>query len=325
MSRQLKKAEVLIVGAGPAGVSAALYAAVRGKKVLLVEKKAVGGLVRDISLVSHFLHTDCGEDGLTFARRMEAQLEAAGIAWVQDEIQSLELDGSLKRLSGRHYDYESPKVILAMGSRPKPLPLNLDEKTRNVVHHAIRGQEADFDKATAFVVGGSDGAAKEAIQIARLAEHVHLIQDQPQLLCVAEFREQLKKLEEEGRLTIHLQAQVEALELDPKGSLKQISWRSKTSTGEEVFSYRAHEQEKLALAVFIGQIPNSEMLAACLELDNGYVLTQADLTTRWPGVYVAGDLRKKISAKLLQLSQMVAKPLFWPVRPSLQMLFEITE
>ncbi len=273
------KVDVLVVGAGPAGVSAALYAKARGKEVLVLEAKRVGGLIGTVSLVSHYAALLGGETGPEFAQRLEAQLQAAQIPLRYERVTQFDLIGETKVLTTDQAVYEAKAVVLAMGSSPKALPIEADGV--QVFHETLSQLDAVKDRVV-FVAGGSDGAAKEALKLAQVAKKVILIQDQPQLMMIHEFRQQIEGSE---RFEIHCASQIVGVEQE-NGLISKVQVAHKNK------GVSSFEEGPYFIFAFIGQKPNSEGLA-CLAQADGYLKSVDGVKTEIPGVFVAGDLREK--------------------------------
>ena len=113
--------DVVIIGAGPAGISAAIYAVSRGKKTLVIERAQVGGLIGRVSAVTHYAGITEGETGVTFSEKLKAQAERANIELVYETVVSVKLSGEKKEIQTKQHTYEAAKVILANGTSPRKL------------------------------------------------------------------------------------------------------------------------------------------------------------------------------------------------------------
>lgn len=191
--------DLIIIGGGPAGVSAALYAKARGLSIKLFEKDKIGGLIRNVSKVSHYTSVIVDEDGESFSKRLENQLNSANIQVIYKEIIKIEKTDEYFTVLTDSEKYMAKKVILATGSTPKELPLNLPKEVN--ISHWAKGYEEKVSNKTVIVNGGSDGAAKEAIYLSKFAKEVHIVQDQDKLLCIDEFKTQI---ENSDNIIVHL-------------------------------------------------------------------------------------------------------------------------
>lgn len=307
--------DLIIVGAGPAGVSAALYAQSRGKHPLVIEKTAVGGLIRGVSKVSHFASAVVDEDGEAFSRRLEDQLVSAGIELLIAQVTSVEKspnnEGFIVHVatSGQktpkksgdvtpkdalgEQSYQAKRVILATGSVPKQLDPSVAGSV--VTHHFAREIEASAQNKLVIVNGGSDGAVKEALFISRVAREVHIVQDQPELMCIHEFK---KQIEQSSNIVVHTGCTVQELvpcAEDPTQAVAAI-----LSTGERIEATGERSGERpqaIEVLVLIGQSPKtdflSEELRGTYEFDAaGFITTDKTLSPQ-QNLWIAGDIRTK--------------------------------
>ena len=266
--------DVIIIGAGPAGISAGLYAVSRGKKTLVIEKHEVGGLIKTVSSVTHYSGLIEQETGATFAARLKKQAENAGVSIVQETVTEVSLTPSIKTITTEANTYEAPRVILACGSTPRRLgiPGELELSGKGICQNATKDAPLCAGKHV-YVVGGADGAIKEALYLAGFAK---------QLGCIAEFKEKLKKAEKiagclSSRLhAIHGTDQIETLEIknEVDSSITTVK-----DPGCQVF-------------IYAGSTPNTELFTE-LSLEDGYIPTNEKMETSIPGVYAAGDIRMK--------------------------------
>lgn len=120
--------DVVIIGAGPAGISAGIYAVSRGKKVLIVEKNIVGGLIGKVSTVTHYAGIMSEETGVTFANRLKEQAESAGIEIAYGEVRRVELMGEVKKIYTEDKAYSAKKIVLANGTTPRKLGIIGEKK-----------------------------------------------------------------------------------------------------------------------------------------------------------------------------------------------------
>ena len=113
--------DIVIIGAGPAGISAGVYAKSRGKKVLIIEKEKIGGLIGKVSTVTHYAGIVSGETGVSFSERLKEQAENAGIEIVYEDVTNVNLKGDVKLVFTNNNTYEAKKIIIANGTRARKL------------------------------------------------------------------------------------------------------------------------------------------------------------------------------------------------------------
>ena len=149
--------DMIVVGAGPAGISAAIYAKSRGLNVLVIEKAAVGGLIRNVSTVTHYTAITDPETGATFAARMKAQAEKAGIPVVYEEVTEVDLTGSIKQIFTESRGYGAKTVILANGTTPRKLGIPGEKELagHGLGPNAAR-DGASYQDQNIYVGGGAD-------------------------------------------------------------------------------------------------------------------------------------------------------------------------
>lgn len=275
--------DILILGAGPAGISAGIYAVSRGKKTLILEQAQVGGIIGKVSTVTHYTALQAHETGTTFAARMKEQALNAGVEIAYETVIDVQLAGEIKTVHTNKGSYQARRIILANGGTPRKLgiPGEAELAGKGMGLNAPRDGAAYTGK-NIYVVGGADGAVKEALYLASFARKLTIIHFEDQLGCIPEFRQ---KVAAAGNITLKLgsrlhavygQDQVERLEIasDRDGSLETI------------------EDPGCGIFVYAGVAPNTQMYGQ-LELQDGYIVTNEKMETSIPGVYAAGDIRVK--------------------------------
>ena len=285
--------DVVIIGAGPAGISAGIYAASRGKKVLIVEKNTVGGLIGKVSAVTHYAGIMTEETGNSFAERLKIQAENAGIEIVYDEVTQVGLQGGTKKVITANAVYDAEKIVLANGTTPRRLgiPGEAELAGKGMGMNAQKDGRKYIDK-NVYVVGGADGAVKEALYLSKFAKQVTIIHFEDTLGCIAEFKNKAEqtsniKLRLGSRLhAVYGTEQVEALEISDEktGSVEKVA-----DCGCGVF-------------IYAGTTPNTELYTE-LELENGFIPVNENMETKIAGVYAVGDIRVK---QVRQVSTAVA-------------------
>ena len=273
--------DVVIIGAGPAGISAGIYAASRGKKTLILEKKEIGGLIGKVSTVTHYAGIITGETGVSFAERLKEQAKQAGVEVRQEEVISVELSAQEKKIHTEQGMYDAKKVILANGTSPRKLGITGEEELsgRGMGMNAAKDASAYCGKHV-YVVGGADGAVKEALYLAGFAEKVTILHFEETLGCIAEFRE---KAEHTSNVEVRLHSRLHAV----YGVEKVESL--------EILDERTGAIETVA-------VPNTELYTQ-IQLENGFIPVDENMQTEIPGVYAVGDIRVK---QVRQVSTAVA-------------------
>lgn len=275
--------DILIIGAGPAGISAGIYAISRGKKTLVLEQAQVGGIIGKVSTVTHYTALQAQETGATFAARMKEQAQAAGVEIAYETVTGVELTGDVKTVHTDKGTHQACRVILANGGTPRKLgiPGEIELAGKGMGLNAPRDGAAYAGK-NIYVVGGADGAVKEALYLASFARQLTIIHFEDQLGCIPEFRNKIAaadniKLCLGSRLhAVHGTDQVERLEIisEHDGTVQTI------------------EDPGCGIFVYAGVTPNTQLYTE-LDLQDGYIVTNDKMETSVPGVYAAGDIRAK--------------------------------
>lgn len=275
--------DILIIGAGSAGISAGIYAVSRGKKTLVLEQAQVGGIIGKVSTVTHYTALQAQETGATFAARMKEQAQAVGVEIAYETVTGVELTGDVKTVHTDKGTHQARRVILANGGTPRKLgiPGEIELAGKGMGLNAPRDGAAYAGK-NIYVVGGADGAVKEALYLASFARQLTIIHFEDQLGCIPEFRNKIAaadniKLCLGSRLhAVHGTDQVERLEIisEHDGTVQTI------------------EDPGCGIFVYAGVMPNTQLYTE-LDLQDGYIVTNDKMETSVPGVYAAGDIRAK--------------------------------
>lgn len=285
--------DVVIIGAGPAGISAGIYGASRGKKVLVIEKDQTGGLIGKVSTVTHYAGVIPGETGATFAARLKQQAETAGVEILKAEMKKAELIGAKKEIFTDKGVFEAKKVILANGTSPRRLEIPGETELwgKGMGMNAAKDGESYRGKHI-YVVGGADGAVKEALYLAKLASEVTIIHFEDSLGCIAEFREKVK---DTPNISLRLHSRLH-------GVYGTDQVRTLEILDEHTGAIETIEDPGCGIFVYAGTIPNTELYTQ-MSLENGFIPVNEKMETEIPGVYAAGDIRVK---QVRQVSTAVA-------------------
>lgn len=275
--------DIIIIGAGPAGISAGIYAVSRGKKVLVLEKAQVGGIIGKVSTVTHYTALQPRETGATFAARMKEQALAAGVEIAYETVTAVELSGEIKTIRTDKGVHQAPRVILANGGTPRKLgiPGEAELAGKGMSLNAPRDAQA-YAGRNLYVVGGADGAVKEALYLAGFARRLTIIHFEDTLGCIPEFR---SKVAAAGNITLRLGSRLHGVYGDGQVERLEIA---DVHTGK----IETVEDPGCGIFVYAGTTPNTQLYGE-LALQDGYILTNDKMETSLPGVYAAGDIRVK--------------------------------
>lgn len=273
----------IIIGADPAGISAGIYAVSRGKKTLVLEQAQVGGIIGKVSTVTHYTALEQRETGATFAARMKEQALRAGVEIVYETVTGVTLTGDVKTVRTDKNVYQSSKIILANGGTPRKLgiPGETELAGRGMGLNAARDGAAYTGK-NIYVVGGADGAVKEALYLSSFAKQLTIIHFEDQLGCIPEFRQ---KVASAKNITLRLGSRLHAVYGQDQVDRLEIA-------SERDGHIETVEDPGCGIFIYAGVTPNTQLYSE-LALDNGYIPTNEKMETAIPGVYAAGDIRVK--------------------------------
>ena len=281
--------DIIIIGSGPAGLSAAIYAQRACLDTIVIEKNGIsGGQVLNTWEVDNYPGFP-GVTGFELSRQFREHANKLGARVVQDEVVQVELSGNVKKVVCEEETYEARCVILASGAHHRTLEVPGEEELRGAgVSYCATCDGAFFRGRTVAVVGGGDAALEDAIFLARMCEKVYIVHRRDKLRGAKRLQERLQALENiefvwnSETVAIEGNAQVEALRL------------RQTKTGEE----RRLDVDGVFIAV--GIAPESELYAGQLELDEqGYIRADESGQASVPGVFAAGDVRTKALRQIL--------------------------
>lgn len=281
--------DVIILGAGPAGLTAGLYAGRSRLRTLLIEKGQDGGQIALTDEIENYPGQNLeGESGRTLVERMAAQAAKFGVERCSDTIQSVALDGSMKHLTGRKGEYEARCVIIATGAAARPIGCENEEKfTGRGISYCATCDGFFFEGLEVYVVGGGDSAVEEAIYLTRFARKVTIIHRRDTLRAAKSIQE---KAFANPKISFLWDSVV--TKVDGKGLLSSMTIRN-VKTGEETVLEADKNDGTFGLFGFIGHRPNTQLFEGALEMQNGYLVTDSEMHTSLPGVFAAGDVRVK--------------------------------
>jgi thioredoxin reductase (NADPH) len=282
--------DVVIVGGGPGGLSAGIYAMRAALKTILIEKGAVGGQVAISDGVENypgFEHIT----GYELSQKFLQHAQSYGMEIVQEEVVAVEpgLDFHTVRL-GNGDILRTHTVILATGGSPRKLDIpGEDEYYGKGVSYCGVCDGFFFRDKIVVVVGGGDTAAEEALYLAKLAKHVYLVHRRDALRASMILQQRVK---DECKIEILWNSIVTEIKADDKG-VNAVDLQD-TQTGEQ------RELATDGVFVFVGFVPNNQLVPAGIKMNaDGYVVTNEKCETNMPGIYVIGDLREKYAKQIV--------------------------
>ncbi len=275
--------DVMIVGGGPAGYTAALYCARSGLKTVVLEKLSAGGQIALTEWVDNYPGFDEGIDGFSLGQKMQAGAERFGAVTELAEVQALELTGSIKRAVTDQGVFEAKVVMLATGATPRPLGVAGEEQwLGRGIHYCAACDGMFYRGKTVAVVGGGNTAAADALLLSRVAKEVHVIHRRDTLRATKVYHQPLMEAE---NVIFHWDSQVESLLTGD--SFQGVRLRNKKTGAVSDLSCDG-------VFVSIGRQPATELVTGQVELDKaGYVVADETTRTNLPGVFAIGDVRTK--------------------------------
>ncbi len=282
--------DVVIVGGGPGGLSAGIYAMRAALKTILIEKGAVGGQVAISDGVENypgFEHIT----GYELSQKFLQHAQSYGMEIVQEEVVAVEpgLDFHIVRLANGDL-FKTHTVILATGGSPRKLDIpGEDEYYGKGVSYCGVCDGFFFRDKIVVVVGGGDTAAEEALYLAKLAKHVYLVHRRDALRASMILQQRVK---DECKIEILWNTVVTEIKANDQG-VAGVSLED-TQTGEE------RELATDGVFIFVGFVPNNQLVPAGIKMNaDGYVVTNEKCETNMPGIYVIGDLREKYAKQIV--------------------------
>lgn len=272
--------DMLILGGGPGGYTAALYAARAGLSVKVLEKLSAGGQMALTTQIDNYPGFPEGIDGFELGERMQQQAERFGAETEYAEVTAVELNQDPKVIHTSEGDFWGKTVVIATGANPRKLGIEKEDALvgRGVAYCAACDGMAFRGKRVA-VVGGGDSAVADALLLSRVAKEVTLIHRRDTLRATKIYHESLKNAE---NINLLMNSQVKALLADKRltGILVQTPEGERELPVEGIF-------------ISVGRKPNTALFEGQLTLENGYIKAGEDTKTNIPGVYAVGDVRTK--------------------------------
>jgi len=283
-----RHSRLIILGSGPAGYSAAVYAARANRRPLLITGLQPGGQLMTTTEVDNWPGDVEGLLGPDLMDRMRRHAERFGVEMVADQVTSVDLSGRPLRLTGEEGQYTCDALIIATGASARYLGLESETKFRGRGVSACATCDGFFyrDQAVA-VVGGGNTAVEEAIYLANLASHVTLIHRRDKLRAEAILQDRLKALADQGKVSFLWNHEV----VEVLGNEQGVTGVRARSTGNGV----TRDVAVTGLFIAVGHTPNTELFTGQLEMKNGYIVVRTGLAgdataTSVPGVFAAGDV-----------------------------------
>ncbi len=280
--------DMIVLGGGPGGYTAALYAARAGRSVLVLERLSPGGQMALTSEIDNYPGFPEGVDGFELGMKFQEQAHRFGAETEYAEVRSMDLSADPKVLHTPDGDFYARTVVIATGAGPRKLGIENEERlTGRGVHYCAHCDGMFYRGKTVVLVGGGNSAAAEALHLSRLAEKVILVHRRDTLRATKLYHEPLMKLP-----NIEFKWNSAVVELPGENRLSGVKIQNLISGEEELL-------DAAALFVSIGRTPSTALVEGQLELENGYIVADESGRTSIPGVFAVGDVRTKALRQII--------------------------
>ncbi len=275
--------DIIIIGGGPAGYSAALYASRAGFKTLVIEKMGAGGQMALTDIIDNYPGFENGIDGFTLGLNMQKGAERFGTTTEYDNVVSLDLQGEIKKVICDSKEFVCKALIIATGANPKNLGIDRENELMGKgVHYCAHCDGGFYRNKTVVVVGGGNSAVADALYLTHIAKKVYMVHRRDKLRATKIYQEPLMKAE---NLDIIWNSAVSEFIAEDRISGVKI---------KNLIDGIQRDLECDGVFISIGRTPATDFLAGNVDLDdNGYIIADETTRTNVKGVYAVGDVRTK--------------------------------
>lgn len=276
--------DVIVIGAGPAALTAAIYTTREDIDTLLFERGVIGGLAAVTDMIDNYPGFPEGIEGLKLADNLQKQAERFGAVIELGEVSKIVDEGKYKRLETTSGEMRAKAVLIATGSDYKKIGVPGEQEFyARGVHYCATCDGAFYRDKRLVVVGGGNSAVQEAIFLTRFASHIDLLVRGDHFRASDVLQHELEKYKD--KITVHFNTTTDEIVGEDNKVVKVVG--TDKTTGSSV------EFPIDGVFVFVGLMPNSQFLKTSeIKLDEiGFVMTNGDLQTQMPGVFAAGDIR----------------------------------
>ncbi|NLI55659.1 thioredoxin-disulfide reductase [bacterium] len=275
--------DIVIIGGGPAGLSASIYSKRFGLSTLLIEKFGIGGQAILTDIVENYPGFPEGIKGSELVNKMEEQAKKFGVEFLIDEVLGVEIDNEIKKTKTNSSIYESDGLIIATGVNPKKLDIPGEKEfTGKGVSYCAICDAFLYKNKDVLVVGGGDSAIVEALYLTNFANKVYIIHRRDKLRAAQYLQEKAFKNSK--------------IEFIFNSILKEIKGEKRVEKViiQNIKEDRIYELNINGVFIYIGLTPNSNLFKDKINLDeNGFIITDSEMRTNEKFVYAIGDVRKK--------------------------------
>lgn len=281
--------DVIIIGSGPAGLSAAIYSARARLKTLILERVKVGGQIVITDEVANYPGSVKDATGPSLIARMEEQVKSFGAERKKDNIKEVDFTGKIKKLKGEKEEYYAKSVIIATGANPRKIGCpGENELIGKGVSYCATCDAEFFEDLEVFVVGGGDSAIEEAIYLTKFAKKVTIVHRRDELRAAKSIQEKAFK-----NPKIEIKWNSVITEIKGDGMVQSAVFKD-TKTGELSEYFADEEDGTFGIFVFVGYLPTNQLVKELVDISEaGYIITNDKMETNIEGVFAAGDIREK--------------------------------
>lgn len=278
------KYDVAIIGAGPAGLSAAIYAARGGLKTVVFENALVGGQIVVTQDVENYPGFEESVSGFDIADKMHKQAQKFDAEFKTEEVKAIALEGCCKIIETDSATYRAKAVILATGAHPRKLQVPGEERlTGRGVSYCATCDGALYRDKTVAVIGGGDSAVEEALFLTRFAKKVYIVHRRDELRAVKIAQ---KRAFNNPKIDVIWNSVVQ--EVNGENAVESLT----------LFNRESEQASTIAVDgvfIYVGIIPNNRLIESRVDCDDqGFILTDETCHTNIPGIYAAGDIIHKV-------------------------------
>ncbi|WP_462246873.1 NAD(P)/FAD-dependent oxidoreductase [Parvimonas micra] len=280
--------DCIIIGAGPAGISAGIYAARASMKTIIIEKGTPGGLIAKTDEIANYPGVEDVPTGSELIERMIKQAKSFGAEFITDTVVNVDLSGTTKVVYGENDTYEGKSVIIATGSNPRLLNVPGEKEfTGKGIAYCATCDAPFFQDLDIYVVGSGEAAVEEAMYLTKFGRSVTLLVRKDKLSVAKSIEEKALKCEK-----LSIMWNVEVASFEGSGILGAMNIVN-NKTGEKTKIVPKEGDMMFGVFIFVGYIPESTVFDGKVTTDRNYIVSDETMKTSVEGVFVAGDVRVK--------------------------------
>ncbi|ABS34158.1 thioredoxin-disulfide reductase [Clostridium botulinum] len=281
--------DLIIIGSGPAGLSAGLYAARARLKTLILERNKAGGQIVITDEVANYPGSIRDATGASLVARMEEQVDEFGAERKKDNVKEVDFTGKIKIIKGEKEEYKAKSVIIATGAAPRHIGCKGENELIGKGVSYCATCDADFfTDLEVFVIGGGDSALEEALYLTKFARKVTVVHRRDALRGAKSIQEKVFK---NPKIEIMWDSVVEEIKGD--GIVESAVFKNK-KTGEITEYFADEDDGTFGIFVFVGYLPINNLFKDIVTINEaGYIKTNDRMETNIEGIFAAGDIREK--------------------------------